>query len=349
LVSREGYQSRTGVLDPTLEINLHTKNTDGNEFLTDGVKLNFDNSFSNALDNMDVRKVNNTYDNLAIKSNVRNLIVERRKNLSSTDTIFLNLSNTRIAPYRFEIDPSVLNSSTGLEAILEDKFLQTATPVSLSAVTNVAFDITSNVASKAADRFRIVFKQAPTVSFTTIAATRNADKTITVNWGVHNERNVSTYAVEHSNDGVNFSPLTTQTALANNGTNLTYSKLDVAATSASNWYRVKANIANAAAQYSGIAMVGALPADQLDKPSISVNPNPVKDQTINIKFTNKVGDYNITLVNNEGRVVYSANIAVASANVVKTIALGKAIAPGQYQLTMTNVDGKKEILSVLVL
>jgi hypothetical protein len=340
--------SRAGVTSPTLEISLHGKDASGNSYLADGVQLNFDNSFNNGLDKLDVKKVNNSFDNLSVKVNANVLAVERRKNLLSTDTIFLNLSNTRIAPYRFEIDPSVL-SSTGLEAILEDKFLQTATPVSLTAVTNVAFDITSNVASKAADRFRIVFKQAPTVSFTTIAATRNADKTITVNWGVHNERNVSTYAVEHSNDGVNFSPLTAQTALANNGTNPTYSKLDVAATSASNWYRVKANIANAAAQYSGIAMVGALPADQLDKPSISINPNPVKDQTINIKFTNKVGDYNITLVNNEGRVVYSANIVIASPNVVKTIALGKAIAPGQYQLTMTNVDGKKEILSVLVL
>lgn len=340
--------SRVGVTTPTLEINLYSKNNIGEDYLADATVLNFNNNYTNNIDNKDVRKINNAVDNISIKNSNVILVADRRTNLQSTDTIFLNLSNTRIAAYRFEIDPSVL-SNTGLEAFLEDKFLQTATPVSLSAVTNVAFDITSNAASKVADRFRIVFKQAPTVSFTTIAATRNADKTITVNWGVQNERNVSTYSVEHSTDGVNFSPLTAQTALANNGTNPTYSKLDVAATSASNWYRVKANMANASAKYSGIAMVGALPADQLAKPAISVNPNPIKDQTVNIKFTNKVGDYNITLVNNEGRVVFSANIAIASTNVVKTIALGKAIAPGQYQLTMTNADGKKEILSVLVL
>jgi hypothetical protein len=340
--------SRTGVTSPTLEISLHGKDAGGNSYLADGVQLNFDNSFNNGLDKLDVKKVNNSFDNLSVKTSTSVLAVERRKNLVATDSIFLNLSNTRVAPYRFEIDPSVL-SNTGLEAFLEDKFLQTATPVSLTAVTNINFDITTNAASRAADRFMIVFKQAATVNFTTIAATRNADKTITVNWGVQNERNVSTYSVEHSTDGVNFSPLTAQTALANNGTNPTYSKLDVAATSASNWYRVKANMANASAKYSGIAMVGALPVDQLDKPAISVNPNPVKDQTVNIKFTNKVGEYKMALVNNEGRVVYNANIVIASTNVVKTIVLGKAVAAGQYQLILTTTDGKKEILNILVL
>jgi Domain of unknown function (DUF3244) len=348
LVSRTGNQNRTGVTNPTLEINLHARNSNITETLLDNVILNFDPSYSSSFDNNDVRKIMNSTDNLSIKNGSLNLILERKNMITADDTIFLNLTNTRIAPYRFEIDPSVL-SNTGLEAFLEDKFLQTATPVSLTAVTNVNFDITTNAASKAADRFRIIFKQAPTVNFTTIAATRNADKTITVNWGVQNERNVSRYAVEHSNDGVNFSPLTTQTALANNGTNPTYSKLDVAATSASNWYRVKANMANATAKYSGIAMVGALPADQLDKPAISVNPNPIKDQTVNIKFTNKVGDYKMTLVNNEGRVVYNANIVIANTNVVKTIALGKAVAAGQYQLILTTTDGKKDILNVLVL
>jgi Domain of unknown function (DUF3244) len=278
------------------------------------------------------------------------LIVERRMLPTVNDTIFLNLTSTRIAPYRFEIDPSVL-TNTGLEAFLKDKFLQTETPVSLSVVTNISFDITTDAASKAADRFLIVFKQSPaSVNFTSIAAARNADKTITINWSVQNERNINTYSVEHSNDGINFGTLITQNALANNGTNPTYEKLDIAATSANNWYRIRANIANTQAKYSGIAMVNALAVDNtIEAASITVNPNPVQDKIVQVKFTNKTGTFHVTLVNNEGRVVYKNNIIITGLNVVKTILLGKGIAAGQYQLTILAEDGKKEFVNVAVL
>ncbi len=348
LVSRTGNQNRNGVTNPTLEINLHARNNNITETLLDNVVLNFDANYSNGFDNNDVRKIMNATDNLSIKNGSFNLILERKNIISATDTIFLNLASTRIAPYRFEIDPSIL-SNTSLNAFLKDKYLQTETTVSLTAVTNINFDITSDAASKAADRFMIVFKQAAIVNFTTIAATRNADKTITVNWGVQNERNVNTYSIEHSNDGINFDALTTQTALAN-GNNNTYSKLDANATSASNWYRIKANIANGLAKYSGIAMVGALPVNNtIAIPSITVNPNPVQDKMVQVNFTNKAGTYQVTLVTSEGRVVYKNNIIITSANVIKTLALGKGIAAGQYQLTITAANGEKEFINVAVL
>jgi Secretion system C-terminal sorting domain len=349
LVSRNGKQSRGGVTEPTLEINLHTKNTDGTNLLADGVKLNFDNTYSDGLDNMDVRKVSNTYDNLGIKNNSNNLVIERRKNLLEADTIFLNLTTTRIAPYRFEIDPSVLDD-TGLDAFLIDKFLQTKTPISLTTVTNINFDITADAGSRAADRFMIVFKQAASLQFTTISASRNADKTVTVKWGTHQEIGVINYEIEHSTDGINFTNLSTSILpLANNGTNPTYTKQDATATKYNNWYRVKAIMANGLAKYTAIAMVGAINEVTInEEPNISIYPNPVVDGNVNFYLKNQPkGSYTIQIINALGQKIQVENVEVENNNVMRTIKIGK-VALGNYQAIITNEAGIKTIIAFLI-
>jgi hypothetical protein len=340
--------SRPGVTRPTLEVNLFAKDVDGSIFLADGVMLNFDNAYSPAVDNYDVRKIMNTADNLAVKNGTYNLVVERRPNLIATDTIKLNLTSTRVAPYRFDIDPSVL-ANTGLEALLVDKFLQTETAVSFTDVTSVAFDITADAASKVADRFMIVFKQAPTTNFTTISATRNADKTVTVHWGTANERNITNYTVEQSQDGINFTSIATQTATANNGTNPTYSKKDVTASKANNWYRIKANNSNGSTKYSAIAMVGAInDATQIAAATMSIYPNPVVNGNVNLHVDNQQkGNYTVQISNAAGQQVKVENVQVASNNTLRTIQIGNA-ATGTYQATIVDETGKKTTISFLV-
>ncbi|MFC4263979.1 beta strand repeat-containing protein, partial [Ferruginibacter yonginensis] len=134
---------RPGVTFPTLEINLYAKDVDGSEYLADGVLLNFANNFSAGVDNMDVRKILNTADNLAIKNGTYNLVVERRPHLTVNDTIPLMVSGLRVAPYRFNIEPSVLQYP-GLRAVLKDNFTGVDKTLSLTSVTDVSFDVTSN-------------------------------------------------------------------------------------------------------------------------------------------------------------------------------------------------------------
>jgi hypothetical protein len=339
--------SRDGVTEPTLDIDLYTKDVNGSIFLADGVKINFGNGYSNALDNNDVKKISNTADNLSITNKAIRLVVERRHTLQSTDTIFLNLTSTRIAAYRFEIDPSVL-TNTGLDAFLKDKFLQTETPVSLSAVTNVDFDITADAASRAADRFMIVFKQAASVHFTTISALRNADKTVQIKWGTQQEVGVINYEVQHSNDGINFTSVYTQLPLANNGTNPSYSKQDATATKNNNWYRVKATMVNGSTGYTGIAMVGAL-LDVAIEPSITIYPNPVEDKMIKMHFAGHAGKYAMSLLNAAGKTVYSKNIVVVSDNETQTIEINKSFAAGNYSVVLVAEDGTKKILKLVIL
>jgi Secretion system C-terminal sorting domain len=340
--------SRVGVTRPTLEINMYTKDSNGADYLADGVMLNFDNTFSANIDNMDVRKINNTYDNLAIKNGSYVLVVERRPNLVQTDTIKLSIVGMRVSTYRLEIDPSVL-VYPGLEAILKDKYLQTETPISFSTVTTQSFDITTDAASKVSDRFMIVFKPAATTNFTTIAATRNADKTITVNWGVQNETAVANYGVEQSNDGINFTTIATKAAQANNGTNPTYSTIDAAATTAANWYRVKANNQNATTKYTAVAMVNALPAEAVNTiATMSIYPNPVVDGHINLHLDNQAkGNYTVQITNAEGKTIHTENVQVQNNSILRIIKMS-AKATGKYQATVIDETGNKTTIGFII-
>ncbi len=340
--------SRVGVTVPTLEINLFAKDVDNSIYLADGVLLNFNNIYSAAVDNNDVRKINNTADNLAVKNGNYSLIVERRPELKITDTINLLLTSTRVAPYRFDIDPSVLDN-TELEALLIDKFLQTETAVSFTNVTSYAFDITNNALSKAADRFMIVFKQAATTTITTIAAKRNADKTITINFGTTNEKNVIKYTVEQSNDGINFTALPTTIApTSNTGGNPTYTKLDAAATKLANWYRVKISNSNNSIKYSAIAMVAAIIDMPVDAtPAMVIYPNPVQNGNINLHFDNQPkGTYTVKITNASGQTIRVEQVEITSNKVQKNIAINN-LAAGGYQVIIANAVGEQTTLSMI--
>ncbi len=345
LVSRLAVAERLGVTKPTLEINLYTKNIDGSNLLADGVLLNFDNSFSNVVDNLDVRKVNNTYDNLTIKTNAKNLVVERRMLPTVADTIFLNLSNTRVANYWFEIDPSVL-SNTGLEAFLKDKFLQTETAISFSDVTNLNFDITADAASRATDRFMIVFKQAlPTPTFIAINAFTNANKTNEIRWKINNENKVASYTLERSTNGIDFTAIKNTVALQNNNTTVAYSDVDARPLESENYYRIKMVLLNANIMYSDVVKVAEINNDV----AITISPNPVADKTIRILLYNQPsGMYNMRLVNNAGQVIYNGRLVVSSYLQTENIVLDKNTAAGNYQLIMVDASGQKTIKEVVI-
>ena len=150
------------------EINLIARNSNIETF-ADAASINYDESLSNDIDNYDVRKISNTYDNLSVLNNATKLVVKQRNKLQATDTIKINISGMRVADYRLDIKPSAM-SSIGLVGILKDKFLQSETVLSLDNANAVNFSVTSDAGSRAADRFMIVFKSLPTASFTTISA-----------------------------------------------------------------------------------------------------------------------------------------------------------------------------------
>jgi hypothetical protein len=334
---------------PTLDITLFSKNNVADSFaLVDGVSLNFDNSYSNTIDNNDAKKTINTYDNIAIKNTnnntITNLVVERRASPTITDTIQLNLTGTRVGNYKFNTYASLLGN-INVDAFMIDKFLQTSTVLSLVNENNFPFSITTNAASKAADRFMIVFKQAVVlpVQFISIAATKNSDKTHTVKWAIANEYNMRQYQIEKSNNGNNFTSIGTTDVVNNNGSNTAYQFIDATPFAENNYYRIKAIDINGSVQYSAIVKLNADTKQQ----SIGVHPNPVVNKCINIQFTNKAGNYTLTLISTDGKTIQTTQASISSYNEVKTWQINKTITAGNYILMISDGNDNNKIKIVI--
>ena len=343
LVSRGAVSTgRQGINNPTFEINLRTTDGNGEDVLADAAVLNFDATFNNDIDNLDVKKILNSSDNLSIKKGNVNLVVDRRASLTATDTIFLNLSNTRISNYRFNINPSMLLCPT-LQAFMVDKFLNTETALSFTAPTDHAFAVTVDAASRVTNRFIIIFKSVSPAVFTAIKAVRNNDNGVAVTWNMNNENNINTYSIERSNDGgTNYTVINSQMPTANNFGNPYYTFIDAAAPKGLVWYRIIANTISNSTFTSDEAAAKAV--DVNTKHGISMYPNPVVDGRVNLYFNNKPsGKYNISIVNSKGEQIKLSVVDVNNNAAVKTIAINEAAA-GIYEVV---VDDNKRMKLVI--
>lgn len=342
LVSREGTEPAP-ISTPTLDIELYQKSANSEPRLIDAVSTSFSDRFSANLDDNDAVKFINSNNNLFIPKFGKRLVVEKRPTVTVTDTVNLGFTGLSIVMHQFKVTPFVL-SNTGLNAFLLDRFQNKEIELSLSFATTVDIDITTDPASRAQNRFSIIFKKSEN-NFTEIKAERNADKTITVTWGIENEKGARGYVLEQSNDGINFTALASKTATDNNGGNPTYSHNHEAASRAANWYRVKAEVTGRADKYTAVASVIALLEEPIDtKSSISISPNPVLNNRVNVIFKNMpIGNYNIKITNVAGQLMYSSQLNVQTVNSTKNINPEK-LAAGIYQAIITDKNGKQQIL-----
>jgi Secretion system C-terminal sorting domain len=319
--------------------------------LVDGAMAAFDNSYSSNVDFDDALKLTNTSENVSFKRTNTLLAIERRSDVMVDDTLHLNMTGLRIKKYQWDVNIANM-TNPGRTAILVDRFTNTTTNLSLEGVTNVQFDVTSTVASYAANRFMIVFKQIPmpTTQFTTISAVRNANKTIKVNYAVANETNIASYTIEQSNNGTTFAAIGTQAPVANNSGNPAYTFTDNNASLNNNWYRVKFTSTAGVVSYSAIAMVSATPVDVIiaGETKMSVYPNPVIGGNVNLHLDNQAkGTYTATVTNKMGQTIKTANIQVNTNTVLQTIKIGNA-STGSYQVTIVDEAGVKTTIPFIV-
>src|SRR5690606_20941339 len=185
-------------------------------------------------------------------------------------------------------------------------------------VTKVNFAVTGAAGSKAANRFRIVFRQASLlfalpVTFVSVKAYQK-DADIAVEWQVENEKDIQQYEVEKSTDGVRFSKSATLDAM-NNGAQ-TYQWIDQQATAGNNYYRIKSVTKDGKVAYSTIVKVTVA----LAKPSIGIYPNPITDGIIHLQFINQPeGMYGIRLLNSLSQVIVSKQVGHAGGNATENI------------------------------
>lgn len=311
---------------------LHSNNLD----VIDGNRVLYSQNFSNQLGNEDAGKITNSGINFSIASNAKQMIVEGRTNIVSTDTIHYNMSGISNGNYQLSFEPVGLQQ-TGLIAELIDAFLNTRTAISLSDSSWYAFETNSNPASKAANRFMLVFR-APggpvPVHFISIAAQRQADRSVKVKWEVANEINIAHYEVERSADGRLFTGIL-QTDATNSGQ---YTKNDNSPFTADNYYRIKAMGHAGEITYSPIVKLAA----QKLQPILEIVPNPVVNQQLNIRFSDMLpGNYRIQLHNALGQEYHQSTARITGSAQTIQINLPASTAAGNYQLSVINSKGEK--------
>lgn len=343
LASIARYQSRTSLMDKKQFFTVSLFTGPGkSDIIADGNVVVFGNNFSNDFDGDDALKITTAGENFDLKRNEKTLSIEARSPVISSDTIYYNMSHLAQRTYQLRFAPENMESN-GMEAFLVDKFLNTTTPVSLTGSTFINITISSNAASAAADRFKVIFKaMAPLpLTFTSIKATKkNAD--ILVEWKIENETNMKQYEVERSSDGIHFTKAAT--VVAANRKKVNYSWLDQNASVGYNYYRVSSIDINGQTSFTQIVKVLATKT----VPGITMYPNPISSGMINLHFTNQhKGIYHASVISSSGQVILSKTIAHKDGSGTETLALGTALSHGIYQVEVILPAGDVKVFSII--
>lgn len=326
----------------SIATNLFGLRADGSAFITDGTVQEFSDEYSNAVDNMDSRKIANSTENLSIRTGGQDLIIERRNKITSGDTIYYNLTGLVNQNYRFELDATGLLEA-GVQGFVEDHYTNTQTPLNPEGTTTVDFTVTSAAGSRMANRFSIVFKTASVLPVT-IASVKAVQKNsnIAVEWKVENQSKMQQYEIERSADGNQFTKVAS--VAANNSDAATYNWLDEHAASGYNYYRIRSIDVNGQASYSQVVKVqmSALAS------SVSVYPNPAINATVHVQLSNQpAGIYYARLINPIGQVILSKQINHKEGSSAEVIKWNSNSARGTYHLEIAKPGGDSETITIL--
>ena len=193
----------------TLRVNLYSQDNDGTYSLLDGSMTSYHDNNSNGFDKNDIKKLAAAGESIAFSRTGHTLAIERKKTITSNDTSFINMSQTKKQNYRLDIIAENL-SVANLVAVVKDKYAATTNnlPVNLNGSTYVDFTVNNDPASFAADRFSIVFmtntkaetnKKEATLEKAVVKPTLIASATVYPNPVVNNDINIKFNNMETGN------------------------------------------------------------------------------------------------------------------------------------------------------
>lgn len=300
-----------------------------NNHTQDGITVVFDNNYSNAVTDEDACKMVNPGENIAVERNNKTISIEKRAMPTINDNIPLKMWQLAQTNYTLRFNGS--NFAGGISAYLQDSYLSTETPISLTGITDYNFTTNNNAASMAANRFTIVFRTSnalPVSILNVNAASKNAG--IELSWNTANEINMDSYEVEESSNAINFIKATTVIA-KNNATN-NYSWFDAQINNGDNYYRIKFVEKNGTVKYSNVVKVKIGGKDAV----FAVYPNPVKEGLLSLQMSNvTAGNYTLQLYNKTGQEVYNTMLKHNGGSASQSINIGK-LATGTYHLKISN-------------
>jgi hypothetical protein len=325
------FRGQNGEL-PLLAINLQYT-SGGSTFLADGVVTAFDDAFSNLVSAEDASKIENSAEGIAITNAGELLSIEARKMPVNNDTLFLSIARLTKPQYTLQIFAKELGGNSVIP-FLEDSYLNTTQPLSLSDTNRIDFNVDLSVAASfAPNRFRIVFHSSVVlpVRFISVKATQK-NEDILVKWDVAEEDDIREYGIERSVDGINFSKVGTIASTGNN-TVESYEWLDADPVTGTNYYRIRAIEANGSYFLSKVVIVKS----EANSPEISVFPNPIQNRQINLYINAKEkGQYTVMLSDSRGQQIIKQIIDHPGGLLNKIISLNKLLAGGVYYLQIIN-------------
>ncbi len=333
-VFRTGSQEQMGI---ALYFNL-----DGAQRVADGVKILFNNNYAAEVDANDAEQITNFDEDLSIIRSGKYLSIEGRPLIDQYDTIFLNMTNIGQKEYTFGFNPASFNAP-GLLAYLQDNFLNSETPISLTDVTVVPFTVTAIAASSATDRFRVVFRNITIlpVNFTLVKAFEKGIA-VQVEWNIGNESSLKHYEIEKSTNGRTFSKVGMQSKRSQLSVE-NYAWLDATPNNGNNYYRIKAIEQNGQYKYSQVVNVRTGKGSS----TITIYPNPVKENQATLQFINQQkGRFTITLTNQPGQVVSGTYIIHPGGSASQSLPF-QNLATGLYLLKLTDEKGKSTVLKLI--
>ncbi|MBC7937448.1 MAG: T9SS type A sorting domain-containing protein [Rhizobacter sp.] len=316
--------------------------------MADGNRVVFDTQYSNDVDRYDAVKMTNPGENFGLLRQGYTLAVEARQPIANGDTLHYKMSNLQQQVYNLSIQVQFLSGVNAL-AELVDRFTNTRHFVSLSNTTNIPVAVTADPASKAANRFYLVFTGfaaggALPVKFTAFTAQRLADKSAALQWHTEEELNVDHYDIERSEDGVRFKTIGSVKSTADILLKKVYNYKDITAIAGSTFYRIRSVDKDGKYEWSRIA---GLQSEGFTT-SIAAYPNPVNIPRLNLRLTAAVaGNYTVAIINTNGQTLYTSSFVVRNAEHVQTVPVSTLI-NGHYIVRVTGEDGKPMLQSIVI-
>lgn len=159
------------------------------------------------------------------------------------------------------------------------------------------FTITNAVPSSTGNRFLFILSDVyPSLPVKLVGFTAKRNRnTDNITWHTQNEKNISSYEIQQSPDGIQFNSIGLVKA-RNNTVNTSYEITTTAAKQAVTYYRLKINEHNGTAHYSTIISIHE-PADL--NTLLSVYPNPASDR-VNIEATDLIIE-KVSMIDASGR------------------------------------------------
>lgn len=322
---------------------MYALESNGASFLVDGTFTRYSPDYSDNVDGMDARKMSNPGENIGMLRNNITLVIESRQIITLADTIFFKMWGMQKKSYQMQFVPSNLNNP-GLQAFLEDSYLHSSTPISLTDTTKISFAISSDAASSAMYRFRVVFKTVliaiPNV-FTNVNAYPQNNNVI-VEWQILHKPQLKSFTVQKSVEGnvfIDEAPVNPQNILRDS-----YRWVDNDPAQGDNYYRIRSLDADGKIEYSNVMKVYVSRANQ----GIMVYPNPATINNLNLQLNNQqAGIYEIHLINSYGErlALQTFNHPGGSGN--EKLNLGRSVPKGVYQLEIITPVGEKKVVRVI--